>query len=425
MVTNARGENMNHLKPDDKTRPELVWPNKSRAFKQAFEPSDKRLSPQPSISSQWDKTKNIYIEGDNLDALKLLLPDYRERIKLVYIDPPYNTGNCDLIYGDMFQYAWLDLMYPRLILTRYLLAKNGVIFISIDDHEVASLRCLCDEVFGRENFIAQIVWERAYVPVSARKHFSQNHEYIVVYAKDRTNLTCNGLHRTEETNSRYKNPDNDPRGPWQSDNLTVGPVIPEKCYPIVTPSGRVVYPPHGRCWLFTKERFMELVADNRIWFGRNGNGVPRLKRFLSEVQDRIPPKTIWHYTEVGHTQQAKMELKQLFEGLSCFDYPKPVSLILRIIQLYSDRDAIVLDYFSGSATTAHAVMLQNALDGGARQFIMVQRPDPINQDAPAFQAGFRDICEIGRARIQKAAQLIQDKSGAQIDYGFRVYRITE
>ena len=411
------------MKPE---RLELVWPGKKEAVLAAASEPKKVLYPVVDESVNLEQTENLYIEGDNIDALKLLLPEFANRIKLVYIDPPYNTGNKELLYHDeRLRSEWLSFIYPRLILLQRLMADDGVIFISIDDHEVGHLRCLCDEIFGSSNFIAQIVWERAYAPVSLKKHFSPNHEYVVAYAKHRERLVCSGLERTEASNQRYQNPDNDPRGPWQSDNMTVGPAVLEKCYPIITPSGRTVYPPHGRCWLFTKERFMEMAADNRIWFGKNGDGVPRLKRFLAEVQNRLTPKTIWSYTEVGHSQQAKRELKELFGGLACFDYPKPVGLIIRILKLYTQVDSLVLDCFSGSATTAHAVMALNAEDGGKRRYIMVQIPEPVGEDSPAYQGGFNDICEIGRARIKRAAVQIKNETGADIDYGFRVLRIKD
>ncbi len=402
---------------------ELTWPGKKIAIQAADIPTKKRLVSIKKDSVDWDRTCNLYIEGDNLDALKLLQQDYNNRVGLVYIDPPYNTGK-EFIYNDERLHSdWLNMMYPRLKLTHGLLADDGVIFISIDDHEIANLRLICDEIFGNRNFVAQIIWERAYAPVSLKKHFSANHEYILVYAKQIENVVCNGLKRSAEANQRYKNPDNDPRGPWQSDNLTVGPAILEKCYPIITPGGQQVFPPNGRCWLYTKERFAEMVEDNRIWFGKYGNNVPREKRFLSEVKQRVTPKTIWTYREVGHSQGAKQELKKLFDGAACFDYPKPLGLILRILELYSQSDSIVLDYFSGSATTAHAVMAQNAKDYGKRQYIMVQIPELTPKDSSAYRAGFANICQIGKARIKRAAQLIQVESGADIDYGVKVFKI--
>ena len=404
---------------------ELIWPGKKTAVQTVDNPTKKRLVPVKKDSVDWDYTCNLYIEGDNLDALKLLRQDYLNKVKLVYIDPPYNTGK-DFIYNDERLHSdWLNMMYPRLKLTRCLLADDGVIFISIDDHEIANLRHICDEIFGSSNFVAQIIWERAYAPVSLKKHFSTNHDYILVYAKQIENLVCNGLERSAEVNRRYKNPDNDPRGPWQSDNLTVGPAVSEKCYPITTPAGKKIYPPNGRCWLYTKKRFEEMVKDNRIWFGRDGNNVPREKRFLSEVKQRVTPKTIWTYKEVGHSQGAKQELKKLFGGATCFDYPKPLGLILRILELYSQSDSIVLDFFSGSASTAHAVMAQNAKDNGNRQYIMVQIPELTSKNSSAYRGGFSNICEIGKARIKRAAKLIQAETGADIDYGVKVFRIVD
>ena len=267
-----------------------------------------------------------------------------------------------------------------------------MIFISIDDYEQENLKKLANEVFGESNFIAQVIWERSYAPINMVKHFSKSHDYILVYAKDISKVMCNGLPRSEETNSKYSNPDNDPRGLWRTDNMSVGPVIESKVYEIVTPSGRVCLPPKGRCWLYTKERYKEMVADNRIWFGEDGNNVPAPKRFLNEVKQGMTPMTIWKYQDVGHTQDSMRELRTLFDGEKVFDYSKPVKLITRIVSLYSDKTDIIMDFFSGSSTTAHAVMKLNAEDGGSRKFIM---------------AGYKNICEIGEERIRRAGEQIK------------------
>ena len=321
---------------------------------------------------------NFLLEGDNLHSLYLLEKTHKNSIDIIYIDPPYNTLKNDFIYNDVmlgktdgFKHSkWLSFMEKRLRIAHRLLSKEGVIFISIDDNEFAQLKLLCDEIFGEYNFIANIIWEKAYSPVNLKKHFSENHDYILCYAKSKIDCVCNGLQRSEEANSRYKNPDNDPRGPWKPADSTVGPAVPEKIYKITTPSGREVYPSSGRCWLYTEDRFKEMIDDNRIWFGTTGNNIPSVKKFLSEVKNTTTPLTIWKYTEVGHSQDAKQSLKDMFNGKSVFDYPKSVPLIKRMIELYSKENSIILDFFAGSATTAQAVLECNQKDGGNRRFIL-------------------------------------------------------
>lgn len=418
--------------------------------------TNKTLRPCIEESKDWDNTENLYIEGDNLEVLKLLQNSYFNKVKMIYIDPPYNTGN-DFIYIDdfaqnideyeeakgsfdeegnrlfkntdtngRFHSDWCSMIYPRLVLARNLLANDGVIFISIDDNEQENLKKICDEVFGEKNFIAQVIWERAYAPVNLKKHFSENHDYIICYAKDIDKAICNGLPRASEANDRYSNPDNDPRGIWKSDNLSVGPIVQSKIYEIITPGGRKVLPPEGYCWRLSKEKFKEFVKDNRIWFGKDGNNVPSIKRFLTEVKQSITPMTIWKYSEVGHSQDAKQNLKKLFDGKSFFDYPKSVELIKRCIQLYSNESSIIIDFFSGSATTAHAVMQLNAEDGGKRKFIMVQLLEKTDEKSEAFKAGYKNICEIGKERIRRAGEKIKEEAGLNgqdLDIGFRVLKL--
>ena len=340
---------------------------------------------------------NKIVHGDNLEALKSLLPEYEGRVKCIYIDPPYNTGNENWVYNDNVNSPkirkwlgqvvgkesedltrhdkWLCMMYPRLKLLQKLLSNDGAIFISIDDNEQANLKLVCDEIFGAGNFVAQVIWERAYAPVNLKKHFSESHDYILCYAKKVESLVCNGLPRSEDANNRYSNPDNDPRGDWKASDCSVGPVVEEKVYEIELPSKRRVLPSKGRCWLYTKERFAEMVADNRIWFGPDGNSVPAVKKFLSEVKQGITPMTIWKYTEVGHSQDATKKLKEIFDGKAIFDYPKSVDLLKRCFELYSDKSSIILDSFAGSGTTAHAVLNLNKQDGGNRKFILVEMED--------------------------------------------------
>lgn len=302
---------------DNSERYQFTWHGKKRTILGAQKPSKGTLRPDLEKSKSFDSTENLYIEGDNLEVLKLLQKSYNGKIKMIYIDPPYNTGK-DFVYKDNFRDGvqnyleqtrqidaegnrlttntesngrfhtdWLNMMYARLKLARNVLTDDGVIFISIDDSEQEKLKMICNEIFGEGNFIAQIIWERAFAPINLKKHFSESHDFILCYAKDRNQLICNGLPQTEELLARYKNPDHDPRGPWQSDNFSVGPAIEEKRYEITTPGGRKIYPPDGRCWLLTKERYQEFLADNRIWFGEDGNNVPRVKRFLSEVKSTV------------------------------------------------------------------------------------------------------------------------------------------
>lgn len=436
-------------------RYQFTWPEKRKSVLAANAPTTDTLRPDRATSEQFDTTENLYIEGDNLVVLKLLQETYLGRIKVIYIDPPYNTGS-DFVYADnfsenaedyigrsgdiddegnrlvknintngRFHTDWLNMIYPRLRIAKDLLATDGVIFISIDDHEQENLKKICDEIFGPENFLAQIIWERAFSPVNLKKHFSESHDYILCYARNIETLTCNGLPRSAEANDRYSNPDNDPRGPWTSGDLSVGPRVESKVYEIVTPSGRKVLPPSGYCWRLDKKTFEEYRRDNRIWFGEEGNNVPRIKRFLSDVKQGITPMTIWKYTEVGHSQEASQSLKKLFDGRAYFDYPKSVELIKRCLQLYTAKDSIVLDFFSGSATTAHAVMQLNAEDGGTRKFIMVQLPESTATGSEAYKDGYYTICDIGKERIRRAGAKIKEDfplMTSSVDTGFRVLK---
>ncbi|KZM58807.1 site-specific DNA-methyltransferase [Geobacillus thermoleovorans] len=427
---------------------EFTWHGKTQAMKLAQTPSTGTLRPDKASSKNWETTENLYIEGDNLEVLKLLQKSYFGKIKMIYIDPPYNTGK-DFVYKDDFRdnirnykeitqqttkantetngryhTDWLNMMYPRLKLARNLLREDGVIFISIDDTEVSNLKKICDEIFGEVNFITIFIWQRAFAPVNMNKFASRNHDFVLCYAKQIDFLSWYGLPRSQEADTRYSNPDNDPRGPWTSGDLSVGPPVPEKIYEIVTPSGRVVYPPKGYCWRVTKERFAELLADNRIWFGKDGDSVPRLKRFLSEVKSTITPLTVWTHQEVSHSQDAKKELKELFEDQSVMDYPKPVKLMKRILELSTRENDIILDFFSGSATTAHAVMQLNAEDGGNRKFIMVQLPEKTDETSDAYKAGYKNICEIGKERIRRAGEkIVQETGKTDLDIGFKVFKL--
>ncbi|MBS1947575.1 MAG: site-specific DNA-methyltransferase [Bacteroidetes bacterium] len=348
---------------------------------------------------------NLILHGDNLKALKALLPTYSGRIKCIYIDPPYNTGNENWVYNDNVNSPmikewlgkvvdkedltrhdkWLCMMMPRLKLLRELLSEDGAIFISIDDNEQHRLRILLDDIFGEQNFIQNIIWQKKFSPQNDAKYFSDNHDFVICYAKNKiegeqkSGWTRNLLSRTESQGQRYSNPDNDPRGQWTSSDLTVKTYSAEYDYIITTPSGRKVKPTKGRCWLTSKENMQKLIDDNRIWFGEGNGNVPRLKKFLSEVQEGIVPLSIWLHFEVGHNQQAKQELKEIFSEIDLpFDTPKPVSLLKRIIQIASNNDDIILDSFAGSGTTAHAVLELNKEDGGNRKFILVEQEDYAN-----------------------------------------------
>ena len=373
---------------------------------------------------------------------------------MIYIDPPYNTGN-DFVYEDdfvqnmeeyneisgdfdekgnrlvknldsngRFHTDWLNMMYPRLRLAKDLLTDDGVIFISIDENEIENLKKICDDTFGGRNFVGSVIWERAFAPKNDAKYFSDSHDYIVVYAKNLIDFKMGKLPRTEEANSRYKNPDNDPRGAWTSDNMTVKTYSANYDYEIVTPNGNIMKPTDGRCWFTSKERMNKLIEDGRVWFGENGGNMPRLKRYLADVQQGMTATTIWKYEDVGHNQEGRQELKKMFNNKGYFDGPKPVRLLNRVLQIANtEKDAIVLDFFSGSATTAHAVMQLNAEDGGNRKFIMVQLPEETDEKSEANKAGYKNICEIGKERIRRVAKKIaEENSEAKFDSGFRVLK---
>lgn len=438
-----------------KERYRLEWLGKKEAIVTANLPTTKTLRPVREDSVDFDNTENLYIEGDNLEVLKLLQESYLGKIKMIYIDPPYNTGK-DFVYKDNFtvdseewkeksgdydEYKqrlvanpetsgryhsdWLSMMYPRLKLARNLLKEDGVIFISIDDNEVHNLRKVCDEIFGEGNFISQLIWQRAFSPKNDARFISVSHDIVLMYSKSISEFKIGRLPRTEDANARYSNPDNDPRGVWMSSDISVKTYNPENDYPITTPSGRIVEPPAGRCWRLSKKAFFERLEDNRIWFGPNGDNTPRIKRFLSELRNEgMVPTSILFHKDVGHSQEGAQEVVKLFEGNGHFDGPKPIRLLIHLLILANlKEDDIVLDFFSGSASTAHAVLQQNAEKGGNRKFIMVQLPEATDEKSEAYKAGYKNICEIGKERIRRAAKKIKEETGADIDYGFRVYRL--
>ncbi|NHB17081.1 site-specific DNA-methyltransferase [Helicobacter pylori] len=455
---------------------ELTWTGKGLANALYSEPCQKQLKLQESFTPQTLASKhpnNAIIIGDNLDALKLLKSAYSEKIKMIYIDPPYNTGNDDFIYPDNFRQdyqkilrevglmetdengeeieseslkffkntqgskthsGWLSFMLPRLKLARDLLKEDGVIFISIDDNECANLKILCDEIFGEDNFVNTIIWEKKYSPQNHAKWFSDNHDFILLYAKDKEIWRPNLLPRTSEMNARYKNLDNDERGVWKSSDLSVGSAVERNIYPIFNPhTKQEIYPPHGRSWVYSQEKLQELIADNRIFFPTSGSGVPCYKRFLNEVKQGTTPLTIWKYTEVGHTQDAKREIKEIFDGQALFDTPKPKALLKRILEISTQENDIILDFFAGSGTTAHAVMELNAEDKGNREFILVQIDEEIKEDESAYDFCKNDlksakpvISDITIERVKRAAQKIsQSSKDSGLDLGFKVYTLQD
>lgn len=378
--------------------PELNWIGKQHVVNHAEEVPFRLLRKAPDSSEGVADSGNMILHGDNLEALKALLPYYRGRVKLVFIDPPYNTGNEGWSYNDRMNAPklkkwfgkvvggegedlsrhdkWLSMMYPRLELLRDLLSEDGSLWMTVDDNEAHYAKVLMDEIFGRTNFIATVVWERVFAVKNTAKYFSDDHDYVLIYAKNAEVWRPNLVARTAEQEKDYKNPDSDPRGPWQSVALSARNPYSKGIYLVEAPSGKTISgPPQGRYWSVSKEKLEELDADGRIWWGPNQDRTPRRKTFLSEVKDGIVPRTIWSHEQAGHTQDAKKELNRIMDFFAEFVTPKPVKLLQRILQVATDRDSIVLDSFAGSGTTAHAVLKQNAEDGGERKFVLVEMED--------------------------------------------------
>ena len=445
----------------DEERYQFTWPGKKQAIITANAPINKTLRPCREESVDFDNTENLYIEGDNLDVLKLLREDYLGKVKMIYIDPPYNTGN-DFVYEDDFAQStddyighsgqrdddgnrliantenngrfhtdWLNMIYPRLKVAKDFLSEDGVIFISIDDNEQKNLKNVCDEIFGSRNFVAQLVWERAFSPKNDARYISNSHDYILLYAKSIDDFKIGRLPRTEEAVARYSNPDNDPRGVWQSGDMLVKTYSASCDYPVTTPSGRVINPPEGRCWRFSQEAFLERVKDNRIWFGPNGDGVPRIKRFLNELKfEGMAPTSILFYKDVGHSQEGAQEVIKLFGNKGVFDGPKPTRLLKRLMTIANLKDdSVVLDFFSGSGTTADALMQMNKERNTQCKFILVQIPESTSESKK--DSGFSNICEIGKERIRLAGKRILeerkvnqfDTTDHKLDVGFRVLKL--
>lgn len=437
-------------------RYQFTWPDKKKAVLLANTPLNKTLRPSIRESINFDTTDNIFIEGDNLDALKLIQETYLGKIKIIYIDPPYNTGN-DFVYDDSFkenineylensgQYDengnqlvkniesngrfhtdWINMIYSRLRLARNLLRDDGAIFISIDDNEVKNMRNICDEIFGESNFVNHIIWHKKYGAANDAKYLSDVHEHILLYCKNKAVWHPNLFERPDELNAKYKNPDNDPRGPWVATNLSVKTYSAANDYIITSPAGLQFSPPPSRCWVVSKEKYEEMLADNRINFGKDGLSRPYKKTFLSEVQNGVVPTTIWSYDDAGHTIGAKSEIRDLFSDTKApFDTPKPTKLIKRIISMSESNthDDIILDFFGGSGTTADAVMQLNAEDNGNRKYIIVQMKEETQQKSVARLVGFESISQICKERIRRAAQKIAEENPeAKFDGGFRVLK---
>lgn len=435
---------------------EFTWVGKKAAIVEANKPIRKTLRPCPKESVNWDTTENLYIEGDNLEVLKLLQESYLRKVKMIYIDPPYNTGN-DFVYRDDFamsgeEYAeesgqldeagnrlfrntdsngrfhsdWCSMIYSRLMLARNLLTDDGLIFISIDDNEYAGLKEICDEIFGEQAFLATFVWKRRASSALDKSKCSSDHEYVLAY-KMKNFTAFRGI---DKDYKGYSNPDNDPRGPWTTGDLTVGmtgDMRPNQYYDLVDPkTGKIYKPNYNRVWSYIPESMAELISDNRIVFPEDTNKRPMKKRFLSELDSSTNPQSTWMDNVGMNTESTKM-MYELF-GKSFFSYTKPESLLRALILQATDEDSIVLDFFSGSATTAHSVIKQNELDGGHRKFIMVQLPENTGEGSEAGKFGFSTICDIGKERIRRAGKKIKEENPlttADLDIGFRVFKLDE
>lgn len=434
---------------------DFTWVGKRAAQREAAAPINKTLRPCPEESVDWDTTQNLYIEGDNLEVLKLLQNSYMGKVKMIYIDPPYNTGN-DFVYHDDFAQSadeydehnkneegerfrkntdsngrfhsdWCSMMYARLMVARTLLSDDGVIFISIDDNEVRNLRNICDEVFGESNFVSNLVWQKKFSRSNDATYFSSMHDHILCYCKHNILINEKGwkiglIPRGDEIPSGYGNPDNDPRGLWTSVILSAKSGSQNLIYEITCPSGRKVLPPSGRYWSCNKETLQKWIDDNRIWFGTDGDGTPRKKTFLNEVQPGLRPNSLILHEIGGHNQEGKQEVKNLFDGVGVFDGPKPVRLLELLLTIANvHEDDIVMDFFSGSATTAHAVFAHNYKENSNIRFVLTQLQENTDESSEAYKAGYKNICEVGKERIRRAGKQIK-VNNPNVDTGFRVFK---
>jgi adenine-specific DNA-methyltransferase len=450
-------------------RYQFTWPDKKKSILLANSPIVKTLRPYKEESVDFDNTENLYIEGDNLDVLKLLQETYLGKIKMIYIDPPYNTGN-DFVYEDDFAQSsdeylensgqfddegnrlvqntesngrfhtdWLNMMYPRLKLAKDLLTNDGVIFISIDENEVKNMRTICDEIYGESNFISQLGWQKVYSPKNQARYFSNDYEFILCYSKNIGCFELGMLPRTEKMNARYKNIDNDPRGRWKPGDCVGSGVRKNGYYDVVSPlTGKTSNVPIGKHWVYAPETMKKLIADNRIYFGKDGNAFPAVKQFLSEVGGR-KASSLLLYDDYGHTDMAKKDLIKLFQELEKvpFETPKPIKLIKMLSILGSNDDDIIMDFFAGSATTAHSIFELNAsYEKSNRKFILIQLPEPLTENEQANNIGLLTISDVSKERIKRAGKKIKEdieKENIQVklgdgpkkipDIGFRVLKL--
>lgn len=409
----------------------LRWPGRDAARRASEEPARGALVVDPDSGHAAEDAIHAVIEGDNLDVMRLLRPVYRGRVQLAFLDPPYNTGR-NLAYADRFrepsrQYLarsgqtddpietrgrlhanWLSFMRPRLALVHELLAPTGFCVVTIDDGEVAVLRLLLDEIFGEDGFVAHAVWQKAYVANQTAKHLSNTHDHVLIYARDAAEARSGRLPRSPRQLAAFRNPDDDPRGPWKAENLSAGKPYSKGTFVITTPEGRTVRPPPGRWWRCSEERYRQWAADGRIWFGKDGRGRPMLKKYLSEVRAGLTPDTWWTHEDCGSNKEASTHLKALFHGRAAFDTPKPVRLLERIVTLFCPDGGLVLDPFAGSGTTGHAVLEVSARDGKRRPFVLVQLPEPTAEDA------LPTLAHVCRERLRRAC--------AERGGGFRALR---
>lgn len=447
-----RQELSNIIVEGPEERYQFTWPEKRKSILLANAPIAKTFRPCREESVDFDSTENLYIEGDNLDALKLLQETYLGKVKMIFIDPPYNTGS-DLVYDDDFsqdtneylsnsgQYDelgnrlvqnnesngrfhtdWLNMIYPRLKVAKDLLTDDGVIFISIDDHEVENLKKICNEVFGVSNFVATIIWQKVHTRKNSARYFSESHDYIICIAKHKQNFNRNLLPR--ENTDAYQNPDNDPNGRWKADPIYANNPY-DADYIITKPNGVTISRPSGRYWRYSEKTIQDAIATKKIIWG-HGNSYPMLKRYLSDVANGLVPITLFDRSFAGDNMVGNNEVKEIFGVEKVFTYPKPTLLIKRLMQIGTNSSSIILDFFSGSSTTAHAVMQLNAEDGGNRKFIMVQLPEETDDKSEAFKAGYKNICEIGKERIRRAGKKIlkeHPEFEGKLDIGFRVLKL--
>lgn len=443
----------------DDERYEFSWPGKKQAIKLAQTPTTATMLPLIGKSENWDETENIYIEGDNLESLKLLQKAYSDSVKVIYLDPPYNTGH-DFVYKDSFadnikhyfevtnqqdedgtylstnretdgrfHTNWLNMIYPRIKLARNLLTQDGVIFVSIDENEVDNLIKVMNEIFGEANRLAVLGWQKVYAPKNQSTYFSNDYEYVLAYAKSKDNVKILDLPRTEEMNARYKNPDNDPRGDWKSGDLIANEERKGGHYPVVSPSGKVFDSPQGKHWSYSETRMKELLAENRIWFGKDGNSFPSIKQFLSEMTRGKKASSFLPFKDYGHTDMAKKDVIKLFKDFEKvpFDTPKPIKLVSTLVRLISnDENDIVLDAFAGSATTADSVMQLSAEDGIKRRWILINLPEKFASESEAYAKGFENIAELGEERIRRAGVQMKTEDPMNVnsvDYGFKVFKL--